>query len=385
MVGSGLFVAVLWATLDRLRATIAPIEVPQNQLLAFHGVPPLDTLFSPLQVFAWLPPWNGYDPLRFVTPYVLDVRTLMTYLFAGSMLVAALRVNRRDTISSVRLVRSLVASFLGAPAFVAVTVVLSKVLVNPEARYGMSLIPFMAAVLASFVKGRIGIVLLWFFALLSLTIVVGSMVVASPGPTMADSTEVRGLRGAPPTARVSVDCAASSTCRRRTGGTCAGSSSDSFSTSAAGSVATSTHLDGHGVGVDHNVDSVEHRSEPRVARLHPRRVPASEFARPGRFDSLLRRTCSSTSSGMTRSNSCDLSAVRAARRTSRVICPQRAGIAATPPTSPYLDGPALTLLGQQCGVRVRRRAVVPVPASRRARVHVQRDTCRHGDGDEARP
>ena len=82
-----------------MRATIDPIEVPQNQILAFHGIPPASSVISTRQLFAWLPPWNGYDPVRFTSTYVFDARTLMTYVFAGAVILAALRVARRDTIS----------------------------------------------------------------------------------------------------------------------------------------------------------------------------------------------------------------------------------------------------------------------------------------------
>jgi len=50
---------------------------------------------------------------------------------------------------------------VGAPAFVLLNVGVSKVLANPEARYGLSLLPFMAAIVASYARNRIGTTLLW--------------------------------------------------------------------------------------------------------------------------------------------------------------------------------------------------------------------------------
>lgn len=174
MLGTAFVVSGLWLAFDRMRATIAPIEVPQNQSLAFHSIPPASSVISTTQLFAWLPPWNGYDPVRFTSTYVLDARTLMTYVFAGAVILAALRVARRDTISLFGLC-CLVAAMVGAPAFVLLNVGVSKVLVNPEARYGLSMVPFMAAIVASYAKNRIGTTLLWLGSLTSFAVVVGTM------------------------------------------------------------------------------------------------------------------------------------------------------------------------------------------------------------------
>jgi hypothetical protein len=174
MLGTAFVVSGLWLAFDRMRATIDPIEVPQNQTLAFHGIPPASSVLSTAQLFAWLPPWNGYDPVRFTSTYVLDVRTLMTYVFAGAVILAALRVARRDTISLFG-VCCLVAALVGAPAFVLLNVGVSKVLVNPEARYGLSLVPFMAAIVASYARNKIGTTMLWLGGLTSFAVVVGTM------------------------------------------------------------------------------------------------------------------------------------------------------------------------------------------------------------------
>jgi hypothetical protein len=174
MIGSAVVVSGLWLTFDRVRATIDPSQVPQNQLLESHGLPPAYSIFSPAQVFSWLPPWNGYDPVRFTSPYVIDVRTLMTFVFAGAVLMAVLQVTRRDTMSLFG-IGCLIAALVGGPAFVLMNAGLSKVLTLPEARYGLSLVPFMAAVVASFARNRIGTTLLWLFGLTSFAVVVGTM------------------------------------------------------------------------------------------------------------------------------------------------------------------------------------------------------------------
>ena len=174
MLGTAFVVSGLWLVFDRMRATIAPIEVPQNQSLAFHSIPPASSVISTTQLFAWLPPWNGYDPVRFTSTYVWDARTLMTYVFAGAVILAALRVARRDTISLFGGC-CLVAAMVGAPAFVLLNVGVSKVLANPEARYGLSLLPFMAAIVASYARNRIGTTLLWLGSLTSFAVVVGTM------------------------------------------------------------------------------------------------------------------------------------------------------------------------------------------------------------------
>lgn len=176
LMGTAVAVALVWMAFDRVRATIDPSIVPQNQYLASHGIPPLETFISPRQLFAWLPPVDSYDTPRFISPYVADVRMLAFYLYAGAVLLAALRIDRRDRISLFGGF-GVAASLLGAPAFIAFTVVVSRVVIDAPARYGMSLLPFMAAVVASFVKNRVGGALLWVFALTAYTVAVGTMLV----------------------------------------------------------------------------------------------------------------------------------------------------------------------------------------------------------------
>jgi hypothetical protein len=95
-------------------------------------------------------------------------------VFAGAVLMAVLQVTRRDTMSLFG-IGCLVAALVGGPAFVLMNAGLSSVLTLPEARYGLSLVPFMAAVVASFARNRIGTTLLWLFGLTSFAVVVGTM------------------------------------------------------------------------------------------------------------------------------------------------------------------------------------------------------------------
>jgi len=174
--GSALVVSGLWIAFDRMRATIDPILVPQNQFLASDGIPSPFIVFAPSNVFSWLPPWNGYDPVRFTSPYVLDVRMLMVYVFAGAVLMAALRVTRRETLT-VFAFGCVIAALIGGPTFVLMNVGISHVLAGPEARYGLSLVPFIVAIAASFARNKIGTTMLWAGSLTSLAVVVGTMLV----------------------------------------------------------------------------------------------------------------------------------------------------------------------------------------------------------------
>jgi len=176
MVGSAVVVSGTWITIDRMRATIDPILVPQNQFLASHGIPGPFVVFAPSNVFSWLPPWNGYDPVRFTSPYVFDVRMLMVYLFAGAVLMASLRVNRRETLT-IFAFGCVVAALIGGPTFVLLNAAISHVIAGPEARYGLSLVPFIVAITASFARNKIGTTMLWLGSLTSLAVVVGTMLV----------------------------------------------------------------------------------------------------------------------------------------------------------------------------------------------------------------
>ena len=176
MVGSGLLVSGVWITFDRMRATIDPILVPQKQFLASHGIPGPFIVFAPSNVFSWLPPWNGYDPVRFTSPYVLDVRNLMMFVFAGAVLMAALQVNRGNALT-IFAFGCVVAALVGGPTFVVMNAAISDVLAGPEARYGLSLVPFIVAIAASFARNKIGTTLLWIASLTSLAVIVGTMLV----------------------------------------------------------------------------------------------------------------------------------------------------------------------------------------------------------------
>jgi hypothetical protein len=175
LLGGAVLVALAWSGIDRMRRIVDPLEVPQVRLSRARTFPESSFVFSSQQMFAWLPPADGYEPARFVTTATTDVRVLTTFLFAGAVLMAALRLNRRDDISMLGAFCVAVA-LLGGPAYVAINAIVQEIRLVLPPRYGMSVLPFMVPVLASFAKGRTGAVLLWTAASVSYVVVVGTMI-----------------------------------------------------------------------------------------------------------------------------------------------------------------------------------------------------------------
>lgn len=171
-----LSVAAIWNGIDGWRAVVEPIVIPQVRENQAHGLPSLQFLFDPHQVYAWFPPTGGLDTHQFLSVYVVDVRTMMTFLFAGATLMASFRVNRRDDISLFA-VSALVAGVLGGPAYVLLNAIVQDILLVLPDRYGLSLLPFLTVILASFVANRIGLALIGGMALVSYAVVVGTMLV----------------------------------------------------------------------------------------------------------------------------------------------------------------------------------------------------------------
>jgi 2-polyprenyl-3-methyl-5-hydroxy-6-metoxy-1,4-benzoquinol methylase len=122
------------------------------------------------------------------------------------------------------------------------------------------------------------------------------------------------------------------------------------------------HVDGHGVGVDHNAHSVEVVRSRGMTAFTPEEFLASEYAVPGRFDSLL-------SAHVLEHLEWDdavqlvqtyLPYVRAGGKVV-MICPQRAGFRSDATHVTELDGPALERLAGTCGVSVRSTRSFPFP------------------------
>jgi SAM-dependent methyltransferase len=122
------------------------------------------------------------------------------------------------------------------------------------------------------------------------------------------------------------------------------------------------HVDGHGVGVDHNPHSVEVARSRGFTAFTPEGFLASEFAVPGRFDSLL-------SAHVLEHLEWDdavqlvqtyLPFVRAGGKVV-IICPQRAGFRSDATHVTELYGPAIARLAAECDVRVRSTRSFPFP------------------------
>ena len=122
------------------------------------------------------------------------------------------------------------------------------------------------------------------------------------------------------------------------------------------------HVGGHGVGVDHNPRSVEVVRARGMIAFTPEDFQASEYAVPGRFDSLL---SSHVLEHLEWGDAVDLVRtylpfVRPGGKVA-IICPQRAGFRSDATHVTDLDGPALTRLASECGVAVRSTRSFPFP------------------------
>jgi SAM-dependent methyltransferase len=122
------------------------------------------------------------------------------------------------------------------------------------------------------------------------------------------------------------------------------------------------HLDGHGVGVDHNPHSVEVVRSRGLTAFTPADFLTSEYAVPGRFDALL-------SAHVLEHLEWDdavqllqtyLPYVRPGGKVV-IICPQRAGFRSDATHVTELDGPAIARLAAECGVAVRSIRSFPFP------------------------
>jgi SAM-dependent methyltransferase len=122
------------------------------------------------------------------------------------------------------------------------------------------------------------------------------------------------------------------------------------------------HLDGRGVGVDHNPHSVEVARSRGLTAFTPADFLTSEYAVPGRFDALL-------SAHVLEHLEWDdavqllqtyLPYVRPGGKVV-IICPQRAGFRSDATHVTELDGAAIARLAAECGVPVRSTRSFPFP------------------------
>jgi hypothetical protein len=117
------------------------------------------------------------------------------------------------------------------------------------------------------------------------------------------------------------------------------------------------------VGIDHNVSSVAEARGRGLTALTPQEFSASEFAQPGRFDSLL---LAHVAEHLPPTAAVELVAtylpyVRTGGRLV-VICPQAAGYRSDPTHVRFLDFAAMTDLVTSAGGAVERSYSFPFPA-----------------------
>ena len=159
MLIAGTLTSVAWIIIQGLRATISPDIVPQNQIFKFDGIPPLKILLAPGNLLSWFPPGRSYDSARFSNQYVSLMQSLVIPLLIGALIASAMRVQKGKDIESLSLFAGL-AGLVGAPFFILGIAITSGVLVGPDGRYAMCLLPAYVIAVASHSKGRVGDVLL---------------------------------------------------------------------------------------------------------------------------------------------------------------------------------------------------------------------------------
>lgn len=174
VVAGALAAAAAWALIDGARATIDASVIPQNQAYAAVGIPNVEQFLNSGFVFAFLPPFTGFQStFLFTDAWVQDIVYFAPFVFVGAVLMATLRFRRDDRVSVIAAV-TVAVLLVGGPAFAVLQFVINDIYNNPSPRYGMSAIPALILVLAGSAVGRVGRVLLTALAV----IVVGVMTLA---------------------------------------------------------------------------------------------------------------------------------------------------------------------------------------------------------------
>jgi 2-polyprenyl-3-methyl-5-hydroxy-6-metoxy-1,4-benzoquinol methylase len=122
------------------------------------------------------------------------------------------------------------------------------------------------------------------------------------------------------------------------------------------------YLGGHGVGIDHNADSVRICRERGFEAFVPNDFLASEYAQPGRFDALMSAHVIEHVPPDQATEMLDtyLPYVRAGGRVV-LITPQERGFATMPTHVTFTDADALTRLCTDAGLLVRAQRSFPLP------------------------
>jgi hypothetical protein len=159
MLIAGTLTSFAWIFIQGLRATINADIVPQNKIFKFEGFPPLRILLDPANLLSWFPPGRSYGSARFSNQYVSLMQSLAIPLLIGALIASAMRVQKGRDIESLSLFAGL-AGLVGAPFFIVGIAITSGVLVGPDGRYAICLLPAYVIAVASHSKGRVGDVLL---------------------------------------------------------------------------------------------------------------------------------------------------------------------------------------------------------------------------------
>jgi 2-polyprenyl-3-methyl-5-hydroxy-6-metoxy-1,4-benzoquinol methylase len=122
------------------------------------------------------------------------------------------------------------------------------------------------------------------------------------------------------------------------------------------------HLDGNGVGIDHNADSVEVARSRGLTVFTPDEFRASQYAVPGRFDSLL---LAHVVEHLDEPGGRDLVVEHLpfVKPDGRVIliCPQQAGFRSDDTHVTYYDREGLVRFAESCGLEAERPRSFPFP------------------------
>ena len=158
---TGALTSGAWTVIQGMRATINPEIIPQNKIFKYDGVPPLRILLDPGNLLSWFPPGRSLGSARFSNQYVSLMQSLAIPLLVGALIATAMRMQKGKDTESISLFAGL-AGLVGAPFFMVGIAITSGVLIGPESRIGVCLLPAYVIAVASQSKGRVGDVLLGF-------------------------------------------------------------------------------------------------------------------------------------------------------------------------------------------------------------------------------